>query len=117
MSKAVTNVNTRCASIDAISAAHRFLTSADEVLISKQISVNNNKQVLSYCNSVALHRAEQVAGAPSVSLVRLRLQESQYEQFLAGARQRLDAAEVLAREYQALADEGDDTPGKDGIFQ
>lgn len=55
-----------------------------------------------YCKNVALYRAENIAQASSVSLVRLRLQESQYEQFLVNAKGKIAVAEQLAIDNQTL---------------
>jgi len=57
--------------------------------------------VIDYCTTTALPRALSVAAEPSASLVRLRLQSAQYEQFLKAARHRLDEGERLALDTQA----------------
>lgn len=70
--------------------------------MNRTLSFMTFTQMVHYCKNVALYRAESIAQASSVSLVRLRLQESQYEQFIVNAKNKIAAAERLAIENQTL---------------
>jgi hypothetical protein len=55
-----------------------------------------------WADTVALPRAQRQADEPSVSLMRLRIQERQFETFVNEARNRLDLAEQLLLDCEPL---------------
>lgn len=52
-------------------------------------------QLIHWADTVALPTAKRQENEPSVSLMRLRIQDRQFEQFVAASKQRLEAAEHL----------------------
>uniref|UniRef100_A0A914WSI0 DH domain-containing protein n=1 Tax=Plectus sambesii TaxID=2011161 RepID=A0A914WSI0_9BILA len=81
MDKASSTIDRRCVILDRHLRARQFLLQAREA---------NH-----WADTVALPTANRQENEPSVSLMRLRIQDRQFEQFVAAAKQRLEAAEQL----------------------